>query len=188
MAVSAKNRVRMNVLKDPEFDLEEYEFGVSCFDIIPTLDYRLTIVKRQDHKKNTYYVVSTKALTEDIFPKAVPYSYIEDVEDEFDGPAPKAEFMLADTGAYLYEDYEDAAEVYRRTAYRMTREIQMSKVRKTKSKIRHITCRNCGVEREWPIDETDGTRIPSFLGGPMTGVTIRPYMETDTGVCSEHYA
>lgn len=188
MGAFPKNRVRMNVLKDPEFDLEEYEFGVSAFDIYPGLEYRLAIVKRANHDKSkVYYVVSTKALVADMFPKAVPYSYVEEIEDEFDEPAPKADLMLADSGAYLYENYDDAAEVYRRTAYRMTRDIQMSKIRRAKSQVRHITCRTCGIEQEWPIDPDDNSRVPTFVGGPMSGVTIRPHMETDSGICSEHF-
>ncbi len=188
MGAFPKNRVRMNVLKDPDFDLEEYEFGIPAFDVLTGLDYRLVIVKRAGHDQNkVYYVVSTRALVADMFPKAVPYSYVEEIEDEFDEPAPIDKLMLADSGAYLYENYDDAAEVYRRTAYRMTREIQMAKIRKTASKIRHITCRTCGAEQEWPIDPHDNSRVPSFVGGPMTGVTIPPHMETDSGICQEHF-
>lgn len=183
-----KNRVRMNPMADKEFDLEEYEFGIPCFEVQEPIEYRLTIGKRTTADKDkTYYVVSVKASANDIFPKAVPYSYVEEIEDEFDGPAPKAELLLADSGAYLYENYEDASEVYRRTAYRMTRELQMSKVRRSKSKIRMIECRTCRTEKEWPFDPEVGRRVPYVVGASMTGVTVRPYMETDSGVCSEHY-
>lgn len=183
-----RNRVRMNPERDLEFDLEEYEFGIPCFEVQEPIEYRLVIGKRIPVEKDkTYYVVSVKASAGDMFPKAVPYSYVEEIEDEFDEPAPKAELLLADSGAYLYENYEDAAEVYRRTAYRMTREIQMAKVRKTKSKIRLIECRTCGTEKEWPFDEAVGRRVPYVVGGSMTGVTVRPYMETDSGICEEHY-
>lgn len=173
------NRVLMNVQKDPEFDLEEYSFGVSCYPI-PDLDYRLVISKRLEEKeKKTYYVVSTKANENDMFPKPVPDFAAVSWEDELESRVvPSAKWQLGDTGASLWETYEEAAEMHRRIAYRMTQDKRDAEVRGLLRRTRKVSCRSCGAEADNTQNEHTGV---------MMGVRVRPYALTDSGLCRAHH-
>ena len=182
------NRVLMNVKRDPEFDLEEYSFGVECFPV-DGMDYRLVITKRYDQQaKKDYYVVSTKAHENDMFPKPVPDFMALSWEDELEGRMlVPAEKQLSDTGASLWETYEEAAEMHRKIAYRMSQEKRDAEVRGLLSGIRKVSCRTCGAEKDRPLDYETGEYVYEIDGGPMFAVKVRPYALTDSGICSEHY-
>lgn len=182
------NRVLMNVQRDPDFDFEEYSFGVECFPV-PDLDYRLVISKRLAEKeKKTYYVISAKANENDMFPKPVPDFYSVSWEDELDSvPLVQAKWQLGDTGASLWETYEEAAEAYRKIAYRMTQEKRDAEVRGLLRKVRKVTCRSCGAEKDRPYDHESALYVAETEDGPMNAVKIRPYALTDSGICREHY-
>lgn len=190
MAVSAyANRVLMNVKRDPEFDLEEYSFGAECFPI-DGMDYRLVISKRFDeYAKKDYYVVSTKAHENDMFPKPVPDFMAVSWEDELDSIAfTSAEKQLGDTGASLWETYEEAAEAYCKIAYRMSQEKRDAEVRGSLKKVRKVSCRSCGAEKDRPYDHESALHVAEIDGGPMFAVKVRPYALTDSGICREHNA
>lgn len=182
------NRVLMNVQRDPDFDFEEYSFGVECFPV-PDLDYRLVISKRLAEKeKKTYYVISAKANENDMFPKPVPDFYSVSWEDELDSvPLVQAKWQLGDTGASLWETYEEASEMYRKIAYRMTQEKRDAEVRGFLRKVRKVSCRSCGGEADWPYSEEEEKHVMYSLdNGPMLAVRARPYALTDSGICRAH--
>lgn len=190
MAVSAyANRVLMNVKRDPEFDLEEYSFGAECFPI-DGMDYRLVVAKRYDeYAKKDYYVVSTKAHENDMFPKPVPDFMAVSWEDELEGRMlTTAEKQLGDTGASLWETYEEAAEAYRKIAYRMGQEKRDAEVRGLLKGVRKVTCRSCGAEKERPYDPATAMYATGSDDGSMYAIKVRPYALTDSGICSEHNA
>jgi len=177
--------VRMNVVRDLEFDNEEYAFGTPCYPNLPTrgsdCEYRLVITKRESSGE-VYYNVATKLSEGDLFPSPVPDFMAMGVgTDEPLGGA----FYLGETGSSVFRTYDEAVEVYNKIVKRMTNDINETFFGLNNLPTRQMMCKECFEVYDWTLAD-DGRRDPYAPGIGALETKVKPWAPFDECLCLTH--
>lgn len=163
-------------LYEKSFNTEEYEFGTPCYPNIPIdSEYRLTISRHMSMAGQIYFVVVARGSAGDIVPIPVP-DYMAADATSF------SPYTLGDTGASLFQTYEEAAEHHRLISKKLISEVRLIyRHRAATELVRMFMCRSCTRITPWATD-SDGNKLPEPADG-MVNARVKPWSYYDEADC-----
>lgn len=176
--ISQPVKLYASPLYEQSFNTEEYEFGTPCYPNIPTgFEYRLTISRHKSMSSRIFFVVVARGSAGDVVPIPVP-DYMAVDATNF------SSYTLGDTGASLFETYEEAAEHHRLISKKLISEIKLIYNHRTAAAVeldRMFMCRSCVRTSPWAKD-SDGSQIPEPANG-MVNARVKPWAYYDEADC-----